>query len=796
MSRLIKLVLNLGVIVCLSGVLVACGGGEERQSKYLDRAQEYFDDGNYEKARVDLKNVLQINANNIDARFLMAQLEEKEENWRGTFGNLNAVLELDENHLEATTKMGTLLLASGEIDEAAEKADKAMELAPDSANSIALMASVEVARDNRDNAERLAKRALAIDPGQEEAVAVVVYIYGTDQPEKSLEVLVKALEVNPTSIPLRLTQIRVLNVLGRSDELIAAAEQLIQLDPEENAYIVELAKYYNRAFRAVDAEQLLRESIKARPEDTELKLILVRLLATNKDSDTAKAELEGMLAAEPENYQLRNDLGQLLFGFGATDRAIAVYEATFEFDQDGADSQSARNALAGIALSKKDWTSAQRWIDEALELEQEHPGALINSASMNVAQGNYELAVPDLRRALRSQPDSVRALLLLAEAEKADGKASLALENYRKILAVDPNNVIALYQGALLLAAQEDYAVAATNLEQLVILEPANMQVIVSLVGAYTRLERWDDAQALAKGLSADEATQAVADLISSSLALDQNKLDESITLAKAALEKNENLTGAAVNIAKAYFRNDEISEAISFLEPYLTSHPENGVVADIMVQLYMTNKEPEKAAATYVRLIELVPQRVSAYVNLASIYAYQNKPELVEGLYQQGIAANPDNTALRLLLVQVYQRQGKTKKGLDLLEEAYQLDETSQGVINNLAMTLMDSYPTEENLQRVQKMTRGFESMNNPEVLDTVGWLQYLLGNSQQAISLLEAAQKNGGQGPEYWYHLGMAYHKNGQLELAREQLIMALENPAAQFSGRDEAQRVNDSL
>ena len=150
MSRLIKPFLNLGLILCLGVVLVACSGGEERQTKYLDRAQQYFDDGNYEKARVDLKNVLQINANNTDARYMMALVEEKEGNWRAVYGNLNAVVELDENHLQAITKLGTILLASKQIELATEKADRAMELAPANANSLALMASVEAVRENKD----------------------------------------------------------------------------------------------------------------------------------------------------------------------------------------------------------------------------------------------------------------------------------------------------------------------------------------------------------------------------------------------------------------------------------------------------------------------------------------------------------------------------------------------------------------------------------------------------------------------------------------------------------------------
>ena len=44
------------VAVFLSG----CGGAEERKAKYLERGKAYFEEENYDKARVEFKNVLQI----------------------------------------------------------------------------------------------------------------------------------------------------------------------------------------------------------------------------------------------------------------------------------------------------------------------------------------------------------------------------------------------------------------------------------------------------------------------------------------------------------------------------------------------------------------------------------------------------------------------------------------------------------------------------------------------------------------------------------------------------------------
>ena len=79
----------------------------------------------------------------------------------------------------------------------------------------------------------------------------------------------------------------------------------------------------------------------------------------------------------------------------------------------------------------------------------------------------------------------------------------------------------------------------------------------------------------------------------------------------------------------------------------------------------------------------------------------------------------------------------------------------------------------------------------DNPFMSDTLGWVYYRKNIYSRAIVYLkEAADKLPNQ-PVVHYHLGMAYYKNGQIDLAKKELNRALQIDP-NFAGAAEAKDV----
>jgi Tfp pilus assembly protein PilF len=87
-------------------MLAGCGGAEERKAKYLERGKAYFEEQNYEKARVEFKNVLQIDPKTAAPYFYLGKIEEKSQNWRKAFGNYSKAVELDPELIDAVFTWG------------------------------------------------------------------------------------------------------------------------------------------------------------------------------------------------------------------------------------------------------------------------------------------------------------------------------------------------------------------------------------------------------------------------------------------------------------------------------------------------------------------------------------------------------------------------------------------------------------------------------------------------------------------------------------------------------------------
>jgi Flp pilus assembly protein TadD len=111
------------------------------------------------------------------------------------------------------------------------------------------------------------------------------------------------------------------------------------------------------------------------------------------------------------------------------------------------------------------------------------------------------------------------------------------------------------------------------------------------------------------------------------------------------------------------------------------------------------------------------------------------------------------------------------------LLERVVRLSPHHIAALNNLAVLVAESESTrQEGLALVERAIahRGHQ----PTLLDTKGTILMWAGQTNEAVTLLEAAARGSTTDPRHGFHLALAYSELGAADHAQRELASALKN------------------
>src|SRR6202011_3788996 len=287
-------------------VLAGCGGAQARKARHLEKGQAFFAANNYEKARVEFRNALQIAPNDSEARYENGLVDEKLGNAREAAQFYQGAIDVNADNVPARVALGRLYLFSGAPDKALETIQAILLKHPEDAGLLTVRAAAHVQLKDSDGALQDALQAVQLAPSSEDAVAVLAGIYKSkEEPQKAQALLEDSIKRIPNSVDLRLVLAQLYASLGQEPKVEELLIELTHLKPTEKAHRLRLAQYYARLNHLDEAERVLRDAVKAMPEERELKTGLVEFLAANRSRDAAAQELGTMIASDPKNYELK-----------------------------------------------------------------------------------------------------------------------------------------------------------------------------------------------------------------------------------------------------------------------------------------------------------------------------------------------------------------------------------------------------------------------------------------------------------------------------------------------------------
>lgn len=780
--------------VCAT-LLAGCGSPQSREAKYIAKGKAYAEQENWEKARIEFQNALQTMPNDAQARYLNGLAAEKLGDIRGAGSFYQGALDGDKDYVDARFRLARLMLLTGTPDKALEVLAPGLEKHPDDPRLLTIRAACRNRGNDREAALADGERAYKLAPDSEDTIAVLAGLYqSAGRSDDMIAILKAGVARVPTSISLRQTLAQAYLQNRQPGEAEQVLKDIVQLQPTQSVHALQLADYYVASGKFDEAEGTLRETIQRNPTEARLKLALVQLLAQHRGPDAAETELKAQIAQYPKLLDLQFALAQFYVELRQAAKAEEVLNAIIK---EGSHSQSgvaAKNSLAALKVNTGEIPAADKLIAEVLQSNPHDNQALMLRADLELARGDPKGAIADLRAVLRDQPTSAPVIRTLARAHSANGEVAQAEETLRRGIDSNKGDTGIRLDLMDLLARTGKLDQARPIGEDLLKLDGGNPNVIEAVFRVQLAQHDYAAALATAAQSSAKLPRLGQGEYLTG-LALEaQGKTTEALTSYSAAVDKNpaaEDPLNAYARLCVAGKKSDVLKAR---LQKITTEQPKLARAWHLLGELELSANDLAAAGHDFEKSIEVAPQRLASYRGLAIVKTRSGDPDAAIALLQSAAAKVTQPEEAQLALGITYQQLGRSADAEKTFDAILAKNPKSEVAANNLAMLLAEQ-TDRASLDRAKMLVQPFVNSKNPRFADTYGWVLAANGDYAKAIAVLSWLVEQQPSVPTYRYHLGYAQIKSGQIEAGRANLEQAL-RAGDQFDGGSAAKSLLASV
>lgn len=778
------------VLLAFAGFLAACDDAEERAERHFETAMELLENGDYERATVEFRNVFKLNLTHRDARAAYAGMRREMEDYPEALGQYQRLVEQFPGDVEALTALVEMFAELGAWQQLSRFVDAGLEAAPDNETfkSYAVVRDYRLAVEARDPDAAMAAAEAAVPylEARPDALALRRILIDDSmrrgQMDDALVQLDLALEMAPLEESLYPVRLSVLAALG---DTFAMEDQLranIASFPENETYRLTLVRLFVAETRLDDAEAVLRDAIDAAPQDIDRRMTLVQFLNDLRSPDAAIAELDQMIVKGFDSPDVLAQRATIIYSTGDDLRAIDQMEelvATLEGDPDA--SREIRVDLALMYELRGDAEKGRSLVEGVIAEDNAHVAARKMQANWLIDNDQTGDAIAALRIALEQDPLDAQIYTLLARAHNRDGNDELVGDMLA--LAVEASNQASTEssQYAQYLLTRGKTGPAETVIIDALRIEPTNEELLKLLGLAYVNLREWGRLEQVIQtlaNLETENAQRLSNDLMTRMLQI-QERADETVSfLERLVADGGPTGLDADAIIVRTHLGRSQPERAFDYLNEQKFLRPDDPSLDYLLAAVHAANGDFQTAETTFETLINSHPENGrfwQGYFNL--IYSQGREADAV-AVVERGIEAAENPATLRWIRASFHERAGEIEQAIAIYEDMYQADTGNLILANNLANLLVHGSPSDDTVARAYKIARRLGASDLPPYLDTYGWISVLRGDFAEAIRTLEPAAAAMSEDATVQYHLARAYHGANRLQaaLAQYQKVLVL--------------------
>ena len=492
---------------------------------------------------------------------------------------------------------------------------------PKAVNLSVALAQLYVQTKRMDAAIEQYKQVLKLDPDNSAHYLSLAALHWAAEDQASAHtVLSKMVGVQPPSDARRLAAA---NFLLQRNELEAAESFLkegLAGAPHSIALHKGLAELYSKTDHVQEGVDLLLEYLKtedqlAATEIQEARLALAALYLQQQNGRKAVAQVQTVLADNPDNVAANYMQGRIDLAGGQGDKAVAAFKTVLA--QQPAFIQCYLQLAQAHALTA-DYEASVQVLQDGLRIAPREKELHLALARAQLARRDYKAAEDQFMQILTIDPADVAVQAELGDFFLALKDHPRARREYAEIINKFPKNPVGYIKLARLCNLQKNGAAALAELENGYRQNTASAPLLSELVYTYLANDKADQAISTCRRRLEQNPDEAYSHDLLGQVYAWQKKDSDAETAFRKAIKIAPQWPVASNHLAALYLRQGNTKAAMKRLETALAQNPKNEAAYLTLAKIHEQDKEYEKAMAVYEQAVQNVPRSWSVANNLA----------------------------------------------------------------------------------------------------------------------------------------------------------------------------------
>jgi len=663
--------LRISAFCCLLFTFLCSGCTKESKTiRYLANANRDFAAGQFEKAEIEYRKVLQSAPDNATAIFQLGVIYYEQGRFPQALVYLKKAAELTPDNSDLRLKLCLTEFSLGGLKEARTNAMRALEKQPGQKDALLVLAETTFSTTNIQDTIQQIKKLRQQDkdrPGYHLALAALYLRQGqitNVEPE-----LNQALALDPKLPATRMALGNLYWMRNDTNRADATFKAGVELSPQSSLRRMKYADFKYKTGSVYDARKILEDLTRDAPDYLPAWNYLAQIAFSQNRLDDCSAILQKVLAKDSINYEaalldatVNLSKNQVPEAITELQRLAGVFTR----------SPGIQLRLAQAFALNGDEAKAEACLRQVLTLDPGSSDAIIALASLSIKKGDAVYAALSLESLVKRRPDLAQAHLLLAAIYASQNSLDQALAVYRRMQPVFPQNPLVPLSIATILARQnhreearkacsESLALAPDflpPLEQLVDLDLVDKQPQAALDRVQKQIERRPAVPELQLLLAKIYLTQ-------------KDHTQAEVALLKA-IEMAPDLQISYRMLAQMYMASNRTQQALDKLNGFVARRTNNApaLLQIGMIQESLTNYSAARDA--YERVLNVNTNIAIALNNLAYLYCeHFNQIDKAARLAEQAHRLDPTNYTMADTLGWILYRKADYPRALSLLTQA-----------------------------------------------------------------------------------------------------------------------------